>query len=137
MWIVFPNRKFYVCGWWGFMNFNVKQLSTTFRTSAACKCGIRINYFTRVLLQKLTTCSVLKLELNLQSVCGASIFRRILVWLVCTGHESANRTGHCCTRRLELLVSLRSVLAEGPRNESMMTRQTTLFGTVVEKGRFY
>ena len=36
--------------------------------------------------------------------------------------------GQCCTRRLELLVSLRSVLAEGPSNGSyqlMMARQTT------------
>ena len=29
------------------------------------------------------------------------------------------------------------VLAEGPRNGSMMARQTTLFGTVINKGRYF
>lgn len=29
------------------------------------------------------------------------------------------------------------MLAEGPSNGSMMAQQTTLFGTVVEKGQFF
>ena len=62
-------------------------------------------------------------------------------WLVRTGRGSAN---HCLTRRSVLYTKAGavregwsylfrcSVLAEGPNNASMMARQTTLFGTVVE-----
>ena len=86
------------------MNFKVKKLSSIFCTCAACTCGIHVCISARVYHVQCT---------EIRAKRGVCAWGKYFFLLQTVGWS-------------QTLV--------GPCNESTMARQTTLFGTVVEKG---